>query len=396
MAKNNRSLSLRRKEEELADMEQKTQQIREWIEGLLKEKLPKQPFREVLLDGVVLCKLANAIKRDCIKRYHKKPRMLMMKMENIAFFLTAAKSRFNIPQAVIFAPTDIHDDSYPTSMRKVINVLLLMQQEMGGGPSAAEAAKELEEAELKRQKEMDELEQIDIAAGVLAHPTPKPQPKPLPVVEDPQPPSEDQQLSDDEGEKEKKEAPAAEPEPEPEPQPPPKAATKTDVKKPAPPPEPEPHVPEPEPEPEPAPAPKAAPAKVAETSVKTAPAPTAAAHKDTHHDTKTNGSGPAGSAEFDYYLKGKPSTDHAQVQSKILAQIVEVVDSELSVEAKLKLVQQVQAHITAVHHKIMNSSNDELRQLAHDMGLGSTISEVPGNKERQWYVDFILKHGRAQ
>jgi len=72
MAKNNRSLSLRRKEEELADMEQKTQQIREWIEGLLKEKLPKQPFREVLLDGVVLCKLANAIKRDCIKRYHKK------------------------------------------------------------------------------------------------------------------------------------------------------------------------------------------------------------------------------------------------------------------------------------------------------------------------------------
>jgi len=293
-----------------------------------------------------------------------------MKMENIAFFLTACKSRFNIPQAVIFAPTDIHDDSDPTSMRKVINVLLLMKQEMGGGPTAAEAAKDLEEQENRRQKEMDELEQIDIAAGVLSAPTPKPQPKPLPVVVDPTPPAEDAQLSDDEGEKDKekekeKKEPASAPEPEPEP------------------------------EPEPAPPPKATPAP---KPVETKPAPAPAAHKEVHHDSKTNGSGPAAGsgAEFDYYLKGKPSTDHAQVQSKILAQIVEVIDSELAVEAKLKLVQQVQAHINAVHHKVMSASNDELKQLAHDMGLGSSISEVPANKERQWYVDFILKHGRAQ
>jgi len=273
-----------------------------------------------------------------------------------------------------------------------------MKQEIGGGPTAAEAAKELEEAELRRQKEFDELEQIDIAAGVLSAPTPKPQPKPLPVVVDPQPPTEDAQLSDDEGEKkaEPAAAPAAahepEPEPEPEPQPPPKATTapKVEVKK-VPEPEPEP-VPEPEPEPEPTPPPKATPAQ---KPVEAKPAP-AAAHKETHHDSKTNGSGPAAGSEFDYYLKGKPSTDHAQVQSKILAQIVEVIDSELSVEAKLKLVQQVQAHINAVHHKVMSASNDELKQLAHDMGLGSSMAEVPSNKERQWYVDFILKHGRAQ
>jgi len=326
-----------------------------------------------------------------------------MKMENIAFFLTACKSRFNIPQAVIFAPTDIHDDSDPTSMRKVINVLLLMKQEIGGGPSAAEAAKDLEEAELKRQKEMDELEQIDIAAGVLAAPTPKPQPKPMPAMEEnPPPPAEDAQLSDDEDKKEKDKdkdkekekipPPAAsvasepEPEPEPEPQPPPKVTPKAEPTKKQP--EPEPAHAEPEPEPEPQPPPKA-------VSKPDPPKPTAQAPAPVHHEAKTNGSGAAG-PEFDYYLKGKSSTDHAQVQNKILAQIVEVIDSELSLEAKLKLVQQVQAHITAVHQKVMGSSTDELRQLAHDMGLGNSLSDVPSNKERQWYVEFILKHGRAQ
>jgi len=334
-----------------------------------------------------------------------------MKMENIAFFLTACKSRFNIPQAVIFAPTDIHDDSDPTSMRKVINVLLLMKQEIGGGPSAADAAKELEEAEVKRQKEMDELEQLDIAAGVLAAPTPKPQPKPLPAMEEnPAPPTEEAQLSDDEDKKEKDKEkekekdkdkehhhhppPAAsepEPEPEPEPQPPPKVTPPPKAEPPKKQPEPEPaHVAEPEPEPEPLPPPKVSKPEPPKPTPVQAPAPAPA-----HHEAKTNGSGAAG-PEFDYYLKGKPSSDHAQVQNKILAQIVEVIDSELSLEAKLKLVQQVQAHITAVHQKVMGSSTDELRQLAHDMGLGNSLSDVPSNKERQWYVEFILKHGRAQ
>ena len=78
-----RSMTASRKEEELADLEVKTKIVTAWMEGLLKEKLPQQPLREVLLDGVVLCKLANAMKPGCIRKYHRRPKMLMMKMENI-------------------------------------------------------------------------------------------------------------------------------------------------------------------------------------------------------------------------------------------------------------------------------------------------------------------------
>jgi len=351
MAKSNRSLSLIRKEEELADMETKTQEIKDWIEGLLKEKLPKAPFREILLDGVVLCKLANAIKRDCIKKFHKKPRMLMMKMENIAFFLTAAKARFNIPAAVIFAPTDIHDDSDPTSMRKVINVLLLMKQEMGGGISAAEAAKKLEEDEKKRQEELEELEAKDRALGLLP-PEPAPKPKPvLPEVVAPEEPT----LSDEETTPAagKEDAAADHDEPEPEPEPPKK---REQVKPPV-------EV-------------KIEPAKVVE-----------------HAKPVTNGA--SGASDFDYYLKGKVPPDHAQAQGKIATQIVDVISTELTLESKIKIVQQLKAHIAAVNQKLIGLSNEELRHLAHEMGLGNTLNDVPANKDRQWYTDFILKHGRA-
>jgi len=357
MAKSNRSLSLIRKEEELADMETKTQEIKDWIEGLLKEKLPKAPFREILLDGVVLCKLANAIKRDCIKKFHKKPRMLMMKMENIAFFLTAAKARFNIPAAVIFAPTDIHDDSDPTSMRKVINVLLLMKQEIGGGPSAAEAAKKLEEDEKKRQEELEELEAKDRALGLLP-PEPAPKPKPvLPEVVAPEEPT----LSDDETTPAAaaKEDATEHDEPEPEPEPPKKVSA------------PEPAKPQPKPVVEVKPEPK-----VVE-----------------HSKPVTNGA--SGASDFDYYLKGKVAPDHAQVQGKIATQIVDVISTELTLESKIKIVQQLKSHIAAVHQKLIGLPNEELRHFAHEMGLGNTLNDVPANKDRQWYIDFILKHGRA-
>lgn len=369
MAAKNRSLSLRRKEEELADMEAKTQQIRDWIEGLLKEKLPKVSFRDALLDGVVLCKLANAIKAGCIKKFHKKPRMLMMKMENIAFFLTACKSRFNIPQAVIFAPTDIHDDTDPTSMRKVINVLLLMKQEIGGGPSAAEAAKQLEEEERKREEEMDQLVAADVAAGIITPPAPKkpaaaPAPPPEEVVENPP-------LSDDEGDKEAKEEPKHE-----------KYASEEQSK---------PEEPEIEPEP-----PKVVPKVEPKVEPKVTPKPEPAkpsAHVTSNSASHTNGSALA--PENDWYLKGKPAHDHGEVQGKVLTQIVGVIDQELCLEAKLQLIQQLQNHISAVNHKVMTATNEELRVLAHEMGLGHSLTEVP-QKDRQWYIDFILKHGRAQ
>jgi len=115
-------------------LKKKSKEINQWIEATLKEELPKANLRESLLDGVVLCKLVNAICPGALKRYHKKPRMLAMKIENIGFFLATCKTRLNLPPALLFQPTDIHDDSNNlASMSKVLNVLSFLKGDGDGG-----------------------------------------------------------------------------------------------------------------------------------------------------------------------------------------------------------------------------------------------------------------------
>lgn len=82
--RDSRSMTASRKEEEAAEVESKTKDVVAWIQGTLKIKLAKPSnFRENLLDGVLLCQIANLLKPNSVKRYHNKPRMHMMKMENI-------------------------------------------------------------------------------------------------------------------------------------------------------------------------------------------------------------------------------------------------------------------------------------------------------------------------
>jgi hypothetical protein len=69
-----RSMTASRKEEELADMERKSKIIAQWLEEKLNAPLPSTDLREALLDGVVLCKLANVLKPGCIRKFHRQPR----------------------------------------------------------------------------------------------------------------------------------------------------------------------------------------------------------------------------------------------------------------------------------------------------------------------------------
>jgi len=122
------------KSEKIEEVEKKGKEISKWIEETLKEELPKHNLRESLLDGVILCKLVNALAPGALKRFHKKPRMLAMKIENIGFFLATCKTRFNLPPALLFQPTDIHDDSNNlNSMSKVLNVLSFLKGDGEGG-----------------------------------------------------------------------------------------------------------------------------------------------------------------------------------------------------------------------------------------------------------------------
>jgi len=60
--------------------------------------------------------------------------MLAMKIENIGFFLATCKTRLNLPPALLFQPTDIHDDSNNLgSMSKVLNVLSFLKGDGDGG-----------------------------------------------------------------------------------------------------------------------------------------------------------------------------------------------------------------------------------------------------------------------
>lgn len=75
----------------------------------------------------------------------------------------------------------------------------------------------------------------------------------------------------------------------------------------------------------------------------------------------------------------------------------------------------VNSHNRAIQEKLLYASDNELRQLCFDMGLGifffltffdfftprlnfvgSVIEDVPQGKDRKWYVDWIINYGRSK
>jgi len=265
------------------EVEAKCKEITTWMEKLLEEKMPKPSLRENLLDGVYLCKLVNTLVPGSLRKYHKKPKMLAMKMENIGFFLAVCKTRLDLPPDLLFQPTDLHDDSPDSdSIKKVLNVLSFLQGDSDSKPDT--------EAE----------------NGDVAEPA---QPTPTPV-------------------------PAA------------------------------------------------------------APAKTEHHHIPAASQTKPPERKNADRLETDWYLHDQKS-GNVDIQDEVLQVVLDTANSELSVDSKRKLLRKLQAQITFVEDKILSSNDDQLRTLAHSMGLGESQEEIPKNKSRDWLVQFILKHGRA-
>lgn len=57
-------------------------EVIQWIEEVLGEKLPSQPYEDVLKDGVVLCNLINKIVPGSVKKIQTKGTNFQL-MENI-------------------------------------------------------------------------------------------------------------------------------------------------------------------------------------------------------------------------------------------------------------------------------------------------------------------------
>lgn len=278
--------------EKLEEVERKSKEITAWMESLLNEKLPKPTLRENLLDGVFLCKLVNALVPGALKKYHKKPKMLAMKIENIGFFLATCKTRLNLPPALLFQPTDLHDDSDTNSIRKVLNVLSFLQ---GDNDFLKPPEPDTNGGEEPEQE----------------HPTPAT-------------------------------VAAAKPEPS--------------------------HT----------------------TNTHTHTNTTTSRHTSSAPVHQSNSSG----LETDWYLHNQKSS-YVDIQDEVLSVILDTANVELSVDSKRKLLRRLQAQISFVEEKVLSSSDDQLRTLAHSMGLGETLEDIPLTKGRDWLVEFILKYGRA-
>lgn len=94
-----------------------------------------------------------------------------------------------------------------------------------------------------------------------------------------------------------------------------------------------------------------------------------------------------------WYINGDLSS-HKDIQSVLLPIITDAINNELSFESKKSLVEELQSEVLSLHKKLAIATEEELRVLAHEYGLGNTINEVPSGKERKWYIEWILKYGR--
>ncbi|KAL1139357.1 hypothetical protein AAG570_006341, partial [Ranatra chinensis] len=83
------------------------QEVLDWIEKVLGEKLPNQPYEDVLKDGVVLCHLMNKLQPNSIKKIQNKGTNFQL-MENIQRFQAAAK-KYGVPEEEIFQTADLFE-----------------------------------------------------------------------------------------------------------------------------------------------------------------------------------------------------------------------------------------------------------------------------------------------
>jgi len=101
--------------------------VRAWIGSMLNENLPEEDLADLLNDGILLCRLANAIQPRIITKIQTKstPDEKVpphKKMQNAMSFLQACK-QFGIPNQFLFIPSDLFEGKEMLKVVKVVNML---------------------------------------------------------------------------------------------------------------------------------------------------------------------------------------------------------------------------------------------------------------------------------
>jgi len=95
--------------------------IKEWLEGLLNINLAKENLHAVLIDGTILCRAMNVLKPGSIRKFYPSPKVNMLRIENIGFFLNTCESELGFSPFQLFSATDLIDGQ---NMKKVLLVLI--------------------------------------------------------------------------------------------------------------------------------------------------------------------------------------------------------------------------------------------------------------------------------
>ncbi|XP_011498065.1 PREDICTED: muscle-specific protein 20 [Ceratosolen solmsi marchali] len=83
------------------------QEILDWIQNVLGEKLPPGNYEDILRDGVILCQLINKIAPGSVKKIQNKGTNFQL-MENVQRFQAAIK-KFGVPEEEIFQTADLFE-----------------------------------------------------------------------------------------------------------------------------------------------------------------------------------------------------------------------------------------------------------------------------------------------
>ncbi|KAJ5929563.1 Smooth muscle protein/calponin [Penicillium verhagenii] len=90
-------------------------EVRDWIENVLREKLPSPDLLEGLKDGVALCKLVNMAVSPGVK--YKQSSMPFVQMENISHFLRACQvAPLSLPPHDVFLTVDLYEAKDPAQV----------------------------------------------------------------------------------------------------------------------------------------------------------------------------------------------------------------------------------------------------------------------------------------
>ncbi|PLN79922.1 hypothetical protein BDW42DRAFT_171821 [Aspergillus taichungensis] len=90
-------------------------EVRDWIEDVLREKLPSSDLLEGLKDGVALCRLVNMVVSPGLK--YKQSSMPFVQMENISHFLRACQMPpLSLPPHDVFLTVDLYEGKDPAQV----------------------------------------------------------------------------------------------------------------------------------------------------------------------------------------------------------------------------------------------------------------------------------------